>query len=345
MQKEIVSRDELLDQDGNLKTIGYSKKMIVDYNREVIKKKGRIKEWDYYYIGDSRFGLCLTISGLSYANVISASVIDFISIKDYNKTSMQFFPKQEQRDFFPRNSLEGLTYLKTKDAEFSFDVKPDGRYLSGIYKNYYGKGVDLEFAVKLTSEPEESMVKSTPFKKENQFYYNQKINCMTASGYFTFKGRKYEFLPNKAMATLDWGRGVLPYNSMWYWASMQTRLEDGKTFGFNLGCELGDNSQATENMIFYDGKAHKLGDIKIYTRHNNRGNAFMGDWTFYSDDRRLELVFEPIIDRHPPFNIIFLKFIPHQVFGTFKGQLTLDDGQVIKLEDVIGFAEKVVNRW
>ena len=344
MQKELVVRENLLDPEGKLQNIGFSKKMHVNYNREAIKRKCRIKEWDYYYIGDNRFGLCLTISGLAYANVISASVIDFVEIKDYNKTSMLFFPKAEQRDFFPRNSLSGLTYLKTKDAEFSFDVKEDGRYLSGIYKDFYAKGEDLEFAVKLTNEPAQSMVKSTPFKRSHHFYYNQKINCMEASGFFTFKGSKYKFLPKKAMATLDWGRGVLPYNSMWYWASMQGRLQDGSIIGFNLGRELGDNSHASENMIFYNGKAHKLGDVKIYVRHINKG-PFMGDWSFFSVDGRLELVFEPIIDRHPPFNIIFLKFVPHQVFGTFKGSLTLDNGTVIKIENMLGFAEKVVNRW
>ena len=43
---------------------------------------------------------------------------------------------------------------------------------------------------------------------------------MRASGFFTFSGKKYEFGSYNTLATLDWGRGVLPYHTKWYWASM-----------------------------------------------------------------------------------------------------------------------------
>ena len=33
---------------------------------------------------------------------------------------------------------------------------------------------------------------------------------------------------------------------------------DGVPFGWNIGYGFGDNSVATENMLFYEGKAHKL---------------------------------------------------------------------------------------
>jgi hypothetical protein len=33
------------------------------------------------------------------------------------------------------------------------------------------------------------------------------------------------------------------------------------------------------------------------------------------------------------------------VFGTFSGSVTLDDGKVLWIKDLLGFAEKVTNRW
>lgn len=345
-QKIIGVRDNLLKKDGTLNHIGYSKTFLLNYNKEDIKNKNRVKEWDYYYISDSRYGLCLTISNLSFAGVISASVIDFYEPKDYNKTSLLFFPKDKV--VLPKTSKEGISYLKTKDAEFTFEVKEGVRLLKGIYKNFYGKGYensDLEFEIELTKEPKESIVKSTPFKNKKHFYYNQKINCMIASGHFTVNGRVYEFNKSNSLATLDWGRGVLPYSTLWYWASMQTKHTDGKMLGFNLGKALGDNTEATENCIFYNGKTHKLGDVRIKIQREGDKRDYMGTWTFYSDDRRLELVFEPIIDRYAPFNALVLAFIPHQVFGKYTGKLILDDGKEIEIKDVLGFAERVVNRW
>ena len=37
--------------------------------------------------------------------------------------------------------------------------------------------------------------------------------------------------------------------------------------------------------------------------------------------------------------------LPHQVFGRFNGTAVLDDGTVIEVKDMIGFAEKVHNKW
>lgn len=345
-QKQILEKDNLLREDGTLKHVGYSKSMLLDYNKQCVKNKNRIKEWDYYYISDGRFGLCLTISNLNYVGVLSASVLDFYSKTHYDKTSMIFSPKGKV--VLPETSKEGLSVLKTKNAEFKFEVKDGKRLLSGYFNNFYkenGLNRNLEFEIELKDEPEESMVKVTPFKNKHHFYYNQKINCMTASGKFTYKGKVYVFDESLSLATLDWGRGVLPYNTLWYWASMQAKDDKGKTLGFNLGKALGNNSDATENMIFYDGKAHKLGDVKIYIQRDKKKRDYMGTWTFYSDDGRLELMFEPDLDRYVPFNALVLAFIPHQVFGKYSGKLTLDDGRVLEISGLEGFAERVVNRW
>ena len=347
-QKLLDNNVPLLNDDGTLRNIGYSKKFVVDFNRDAVKKVNRLKEWDYYYISDNRFGLCLTISNLAYAGVISVSVIDFLEKTHYNKTSLKLFPKKGEV-VMPTTSLEGTTMFKTKDAEFKFEVVNGKRILTGYYKNFYaenGRNRDLEFEIELTNEPEESMVKATPFKKKHHFYYNQKINGMTASGRFTFDGKTYVFDDDYTLATLDWGRGVLPYKSLWYWASMQSRVEDGRVIGFNLGKAFGNNSHATENMIFFDGKAHKVGKVFInVAKGDSKKRDYMGAWTFYSDDGKVELVFEPVLDRYAPFNALAIAFIPHQVFGRYTGKLILEGGEEIVIENIYGFAERVVNRW
>ena len=163
MQKMIEENSTLLKEDGLLNVDGYCKKMHVQYNKENVKNKKRLKEWDYYYVADRHFALCLTISDIAFASVLSASVIDFSTGLHYDKTSLALFPKTKAE--LPLTSTEGKSYYKTKDAEFTFVVENGTRHLFGTYKNFYkASGKDLVFDIVLDAEPKESMVKVTPFK-------------------------------------------------------------------------------------------------------------------------------------------------------------------------------------
>ena len=68
----------LLDENGNLNEAGYAFSLVKDYDRKAIKANSmRIKEWDYYYIGNDEFGIALTIADNSYMNLMSVSLLDF----------------------------------------------------------------------------------------------------------------------------------------------------------------------------------------------------------------------------------------------------------------------------
>ena len=192
------------------------------------------------------------------------------------------------------------------------------------------------------------MVIVTPFaEKKTAFYLNQKINCMPASGAVHFDGKTYRFEPGASFAVLDWGRGVWTYKNTWYWGSA-SGLVDDVPFGWNIGYGFGDTSAATENMLFYNGKAHKLHSVqfhipmkrKKYTTHGGccSGSAgrvvdtadyiedYLSPWTFSSDDGRFEMDFVPIIDRAACTDIKLISSDQHQVFGRFTGRAVLDDG-------------------
>ncbi|HPE90369.1 MAG TPA: DUF2804 family protein [Spirochaetales bacterium] len=40
-----------------------------------------------------------------------------------------------------------------------------------------------------------------------------------------------------------------------------------------------------------------------------------------------------------------MKSVQHQVFGEFTGKAVLDDGQAIRVDRFLGFAEDVLNWW
>ena len=163
---------------------------------------------------------------------------------------------------------------------------------------------------------------------------------MRASGKVLYGGKLYEFSPETDFGALDWGRGVWTYDNVWYWGSGSGDI-DGHRFGFNIGYGFGDTSAASENVIFYDGVAHKIDDVKF-----NISDNFIDAWTFTSSDGRFEMSFEPIIDRSDYTSVLDLIVTnQHQVFGKMTGKAVLDDGTVIRVKDFLCFAEKVHNKY
>lgn len=346
MQRYVTEKQPLLDEKGNIALSGYSKELVWSYNRENIKaKKSRIKEWDYYYISNGRYALCLTLADMGYVGANSISVIDFAKPWQATNSDIFFFPMGKIN--MPATSDVGSCSKKAKSSEFIFENDGNVRRLSGYYNNYDKKGNDIEFDVTITDAPKETMVIATPFDKNKYFYYNQKINCMTAEGWFKINNETtIDFDREDTLATLDWGRGVWTYDNTWYWGSLQTTLPDGNKFGFNIGYGFGNTEAASENMLFYNGTSHKLEDVDFGIPGDKEGKPrFMDEWHFTSSDSRLDLRFVPVIDRYEPFDLKVMCMIPHQVFGRFYGTCVLDDGKVIELNGQLGFAEKVHNKW
>ena len=98
---------------------------------------------------------------------------------------------------------------------------------------------------------------------------------------------------------------------------------------------------ASENTLFLDGVAHKIDQVYL----EKDPNDYMKPWVFTSNDGRFEMKFDPILDRAACTDVKLIKSDQHQVFGRFTGTATLDDGTVIRVRDMIGFAEKVENKW
>jgi len=341
MQHEITKEIPLLNRDGNLTEPGYAKRLLPVYRRADIKAgKLRIKEWDYYLVSNGRFALALTIADNGYMGMDSVSIIEIEEGWEITTSPMSLLPMGGIK--LPESSAAGITQHAGKGHRIKFTNLGGGRRVLHAHMDAFGDKGALDALVELTDEPEESMVICTPFEKPRHFYYNQKINCMRARGFFTYGGRTWHFSPEDSFAVLDWGRGVWTYHNTWYWGSASYAV-DGVPFGWNIGYGFGDTSAASENMLFYDGRAHKLGGIKFNIPGGEKD--FLSPWTISSDDGRFEMDFVPSIDRASCTDLKLIKSDQHQVFGAFSGRAVLDDGRVIEVKDFPGFAEKVENKW
>ena len=341
MQHEILTAAPLLNEKGDLREPGYARKLLPIYRREDIKASSfRIKEWDYYLVNNGRYALALTIADNSYMGLDSISLLDFEEGWEITKSPMSIMPMGKVG--LPETSVVGDVEHSGKNYRIRYENSGEGKRVLTAWMADFGPAGELSAIVELFDEPEESMVIATPFKKAGHFYYNQKINCMRAKGAVYYGGKVYEFDPEDSFGTLDWGRGVWTYHNTWYWGSASYHI-DGVPFGWNIGYGFGDCSAASENMLFYDGKAHKLSEVKFNIPGDEKD--FLSPWTFSSDDGRFEMNFVPVMDRASCTDVKLIKSDQHQVFGRFTGTAILDDGTVIEITDFPGFAEKVENKW
>ncbi len=333
----------LLNEEGNLAEPGYAFSLVKDYDRNSIKApKFRIKEWDYYYIGNKDHGLALTVSDDGYISLVSASVLSFGERPwEVTKTILGFFPMGKFN--MPKTSKEGDVHFSKNGTEFHFVHEGEKRrHLTGFYKKFGKAGEDLHWDIVLEETSDNSMVIATPWPKKHHFYYNQKINNQRANGYF--KVGDLSFDCGSCFGVLDWGRGVWTYDNTWYWSSLNTSL-NGVPFGWNLGYGFGDTKAASENMVFYGEKAYKLDDVRFDIPLNRKGkDDYMTPWKFRSSSGDVQMDFKPVMDRFADTNALIIRSTAHQVFGLFSGFLILDDRKV-SFEDLPGFAEKVHNRY
>lgn len=339
MQHEIQPGSRLFDASGRLASPGYAKRMVFTYSRADIKaSKWRIKEWDYYAVLTQDFGFSCTIADLGYSSLVSANVFDFGTGVVLTKTKIGWFTFG--RLGLPSSSERGHVGYHEEGFDFDFLRSDDGRRLRVVIRGFAPEG-DLEATIDLADPKDESMVIATPWAtRRPRFYLNQKINCLPASGTVRIGAKTLSFTPDSAFGVLDWGRGVWTYKNTWYWGSASGIL-DGHRFGFNIGYGFGDTTQASENMVFFDGKAHKLDRVTFALDDTD----VMKPWRFTSNDGRFEMTMTPVLDRRDHTDYGIIKNLGHQVFGRYAGRVVLDDGTVLEVKDMIGFAEKITNHY
>jgi len=330
----------LHDEKGHLIEVGWAPEERRRYRRSAVTAPWyRIKEWDYYCVMGEAYGVSCVVADNGYMGLLSVTWLDFTTPKTAAALRVLMFPRG--RMGMPESADVGDISATHKGLKLDFRHVSGGRQLTLDCPSFDG-GKGLSGELFLEQPPMDRMVISTPFSHHSSaFYYNQKINCMSAQGEITMGGRSHEFTPDQHFGVLDWGRGVWAYDNQWYWGSA-SGLVGGRSFGFNIGYGFGDTSAASENMLFLEGKAHKLDQVTFHIPEDGYDTS---PWRFSSNDGRFEMSFEPVLDRIENVDILVFRSIVHQVFGRFTGSVILDSGEKIEVHNLMGFAEDVRNRW
>ena len=344
MQTELVHPGPLLQPDGHLAQVGWARQPLLDCNLESARfytlrplQRFRVKRWDYYAVFTPHRFFSATIADLGYAGNIFVYALDF-ETGDLHEEGL-VIPLGMGIEL-PRNSTEGDSHFENKRVRLHFNVSADKRHLSVSWPDFHdGRGIQAE--IDLATPPGyESMNIVIPIGKK-RFYYNRKINCLPVSGLIRYGNTTMPLNPKTCLGSLDWGRGVWEYQSFWNWASASGFLPDGRNFGLNLGLGFGDLSAATENAFILDNHIHKLEQVKF----DYASGDYMQPWRFTDNQGRLNLTFTPFKERLAQTNLGIITSEVHQMFGRYNGQVTTDEGDIILVKDLIGFAEEHHAKW
>lgn len=342
-QREITAPQRLLE-NGRVASPGWARQPFWEYDRKDIRApKWRIKEWDYYLAANEHYGVAFTISDLGYIGLNSVSFLNFDENWEHTESIIDALPLGKYR--MPRTSAEGDVHFQNKRLQLKYELRKGQRFIQCHFTEFY-EGKDLNAELTLDQPEMDTMCIATPWKeKPTAFYYNQKINCMPASGFVMLGDTVYRFSPDRDAAVLDWGRGVWTYDNTWYWGTASGFL-NGESLGFNLGYGFSDRSAATENMIFYRNRAHKLDEVTFHIPKKPDGSYnFMKEWHISSNDGRLNGTLHPVLNRHADINALVIATYQNQIFGHFSGTAVLDDGTRLAVPDLFCAIEVVHNKY
>ena len=359
-QNRIYKQTPVLDGNGALTEPGYCFTNLYQYDRDAITAgPGRIKEWDFYQISNDELTVQVTIADISLGGAVTVGFFDRKTGEKGSAMVLNLFTfgkfklGLEGKRGLTENDWVDHTYKVSKrNFDFELSVNSKVRTLKFTGKSG-GKKLTMDIDMAMLPDHESHFI-ALPFKanKPKQFYYNQKTNCMVSTGTVTYGDKVYEFKGREddSFAVLDWGRGVWPFHQVWWWGNGGTVLEDGRIFGFEIGWGFGDTTAASESTAFLDGKAYKLGYLKL-EKEKDIVKPLDSDWAdngvvwkITSDDGSFEMTMKPEYDNYTMLRFLVVGNLCHQVFGKWSGTVKCGD-EVIEIKDMTAFLERSDNMW
>ncbi|GAA0552469.1 DUF2804 domain-containing protein [Rheinheimera aquimaris] len=171
----------------------------------------------------------------------------------------------------------------------------------------------------------------------NGWTYTQKHNALKVTGSLQYRGKPLDL--SRALAGYDFSAGYMRRETTWRWGSISALLPEG-AFGLNLACGVNETG-TTENCLWLNGEKQLLGSVNIALNRQHGTQP----WQFGSADNRINLQFFPQQCRQERLNLGLLASNFRQYCGEFSGEILLNSGKKLKLDQIPGLAEDHFARW
>ena len=338
-QNEITESKSAIDETGKPENFGWARSTIINYNRNLIKTpQVSISESDRYILISPTHLLLFEILDDGYLGYIFMSLVSF---KDKKRSSQTFVTPFSLGSFsLPGDSNSGSIKLKKKKALFNFASMDGGARIIKVDIPKFSHRYGLRGEVVLSPFPgAESMLTNMPWRAEREpFLLLRRSPCFYAEGVIQSGISEIVFSRGNSWGILDWSRGVRPHSDLRFWAAGCGQVGERQA-GLCVGYNTADSQAGTENAFFLDGKLHKLDKVSFHMPSER-----LMPWRFTSNDNRLEMTFVPQQERDENHQMFFYSHKRRQLFGTFRGQVILDDGSLFAFQNIAGIAERRKSR-
>lgn len=306
---------------------------------------GRTKRWDYWCVLSRDLVVSVTYADVDYLGMANVWWLDLASGETGGvDVTLPFARGVSLPD---RRGSEPLVYTG-RTSKLRLVDDDEGTRITASWTEK-GSPARLDLRVDLPAG-HESLNVVIPWS-DRRFQYTSKHQARPARGTLEVGGAvrrigvaRGESAAREAEAwgVLDVGRGRWPYHTVWNWGGGAGRTAAGVVVGVQLGAKWTEGTGFTENGILVDGRLSKIGDELEWTYDWDRP---MQPWRVRHRDGRLDLVLTPAYDRHGRIDAVLLATEVHQVFGTWTGHVTSEDGTRHEVEGILGFAEESRSRW
>lgn len=335
-EKEILQPTLLCDKKGNLnpEAIGFARTPVVDCN--LSGHFMRKKKWNYWCVFGEEILFSATISHLDYAAVCFVYFLEYETQRYFEKTiTIPLGAKVKM----PTQVLETVNFANN-EMTITITYLNGDTHLTVICPDFDGDHLHAELTIKHPQD-DESLNVVIPWNRQT-FQFTAKHHTLPTSGSVKIGHRQFKFSSEDSFAVLDYGRGVWPREATWNWG-MASQLVRGQRIGLNFGGQWTDGTGMTENAIFINGVMTKISEDVIFSYDCK---DFMKPWTVKSKfSKQVNLTFTPFFERIAETNVKVIASSVHQMVGYYDGEIQLDNGEILHIQQMLGCIEEHVAKW
>ena len=327
---EYVYRQPLLTKKGRLAESGWTSEDVFAYNKENLPLAARRREWEFCQVINPRYAFRVSYGHGPGAGRAEAVLVDFETGEKVRSGKLHLFPGDGMDlDFAPGEPHT----VKYEDEKLLLSMDFDGERRRIVVRS------DRFDAEVLAPEYGDAMVTALPFAHRPFFLYQYRRIFQRLSGHIHMHKLDYP-LDEGSFMVLTGARGILPIRSRRIWAAGAVEIGE-RSLSVNLGEDNGPDNVPTENALFVDGQADKLGRVSFRFDHGKTDSV----WRIRDGAHRIELVFRPDHADEDKLNLVAGQVLRRRLYGKASGTVKLSSGEQLELTDMPFFAEYADERW
>jgi hypothetical protein len=136
----------------------------------------------------------------------------------------------------------------------------------------------------------------------DSYIWTRKQGGVRVSGLIELDGRPIQF---EERGVVDESAGYHARHTVWSWSAGVGRLTDGRAAAWNLVAGVHDAPENSERTVWIEGEPEEVGPVAFANDLNRVGDLEFKKWSERSDNS----------------NVLLLKSVYRQPFGTFTGHL------------------------